>query len=81
MLYLWRASGEVSQGVGSEYNPLILNKHAAATITVGRSSRRRQIHLPLNPHLFLQTLFCLQKQEFVCKAAGELYSAAESRPD
>lgn len=38
--------------MGSEKNlslPLILNKLAVATITVGGSSRRCRIYLPLNP--------------------------------
>lgn len=47
LLYSWRVGGEVSQRVGSEKNPLILNKLAVATITVGGSSRRCQIYLPL----------------------------------
>lgn len=35
--------------MGSEKNPLILNKLAVATITVGGSSRRCRMYLPLNP--------------------------------
>lgn len=74
--------GKGSQRVGcwgkKKKNPLILNKHAVATIAVGGSRRCRQIHLPFKSTLSSPNFVsnCEFKHEFLCKAACTLYFTA-----